>query len=86
MPSYRFVQEAHQQVCMYVFPLLVEHCIKVFLALVEVLALEHKGGQENVYVRLDRVALKLNNFLQELFCLWLLVVVEAEHRILVPLF
>jgi hypothetical protein len=36
-------------------------------------------------VRFDRVSLKLNNFLQELFCLWLLVVVETKHSILLPL-
>ena len=37
-----------------------------------------------MHVRFYRVSLKLNDFLQELFCLWLLVVVETKHSILVP--
>lgn len=58
----------------------------MFLALIEILVLEHKRGQKNVHVNFDRVTLKLDNFLQELFSLELLMVVEAEHCVLMPFF
>lgn len=78
------VDQAEEQVCIWVCPISIQYKVQVLSSLVVVLSLYHEGGKEQAHIDVHIAARALNRLVKALLSLDLQTVAEAELSELFP--
>lgn len=85
-PIFVLVNQAKEQVCVRVRPVVVQDVVEMFSSLMVVLSLDHERCKEKPRLVVQLSAAALDCLVHALLCLYLKVVAEAELSELLPLF